>query len=167
MPIRILLAGAERLDDIEDVWHSLHEHHLAVDHGRNAAIRERRQTWQLRRADFAHALAQPDAFLILASDEDAEGLIAGFALVHFHENDNWRVHGDRYAELDSLAVLPGYRGHGLGRKLMAAVYGRVRELGVAEISFLVVEQNTEARRFYEKEGFLPWHVTYFGPVPEA
>ena len=156
-------AGAERLDDVESVWHTLHDHHVAIDHERNARIREQRQTWEMRRTDLAKALAQEDAFLVLAEEADA---IVGFALVHFRPNENWRVHGERFGELETLAVLPDHRGEGIGRGLMDKVYERMRELDVAELSIVVVERNADARRFYEREGFLPWHTTYFGPIPD-
>jgi len=162
MTITYGYAGAERLDDVEAVWRTLHDHHIAIDHERNASIREGRQTWELRRSDFAKALAQPDAFLVLA--EDAGGVV-GFALVHFRPNENWRVHGDRFGELETLAVRPDLRGNGVGRELMQHVYERMRALEVAELSIVVVERNEDARRFYEREGFLAWHTTYFGPVP--
>lgn len=154
-------AGLERLDDVEAVWRTLHDHHVSVDHERNAQIREQRQTWELRRTDLAKALAQPDAFMVLAEDDG----VVGFALVHFRPNENWRVHGERFGELETLAVLPSHRGQGIGRELMRHVYERMRGLGVAELSIVVVERNEDARRFYEREGFLPWHVAYFGPVP--
>ena len=163
MKVRIVVAaGADRLDEIEPVWESLHAHHVAIEHERNAGIRATRQTWELRRKDFEYALSTPDGFLTLA---EIDGKVVGFALVHFRANHNWRVHGERFAELETLAVLPEHRGKGIGRRLMETVYVRMRTLGVEELSVVVVEQNEDARRFYEAEGFLPWHVTYFGPIP--
>ena len=163
--IEIVLAGAERLDEIAPVWASLHEYHISIEHERNSEIRAARQTWEARRADFEYALSTPGAFMALAQESDRR--VVGFAVVHLRANHNWRVHGERFAELETLAVLPGYRGKGIGRRLMAAAYDQIRAEGVEELSIVVVEQNADARRFYEAEGFLPWHVTYFGPIPGA
>lgn len=162
--IELSIVGPERLDDVEPVWWSLHEHHMAVEHGRNAAIRGERQTWELRRPDLAYALSTPDGFMVLAT---AEQRAVGFAVVHLRANHNWRVHGERYAELETLALLPEYRGQRIGSQMMEAAYERLRALGIEELSIVVVEGNEPARRFYERKGFLPWHVTYFGPIPAA
>ena len=112
--IRISVAGVDRLDDVEAVWWSLHEHHMAVEHDRNARIRGERQTWDVRRQDLAYAVSSPDGFLVLADDVEADGTatVVGFAVVQLRDNHNWRVHGDRFAELETLAVLPAYRGRG-------------------------------------------------------
>jgi amino-acid N-acetyltransferase len=53
------------------------------------------------------------------------------------------------AELVSLAVSPGHRGKGLGRKLVEACMKEARELGVRRIMSLTYEQ-----RFFEKLGFV-------------
>ena len=166
--VRIFVADSARLDEVEAVWRTLHQHHVDLDHERNSRIRDERQTWELRREDWRKELASADAFLVLAVDTaDDPATVVGFAVVYFRDNDNWRVHGPRYGVLETLAVEPTYRGAGLGQRIMATVYGRMRELEVAELSVVVVERNEDARRFYEREGFLPWHVTYFGPIPEV
>ena len=166
--VRIFVADTARLDEVEEVWRTLHQHHVDLDHERNARIRDERQTWELRREDWRKELASTDAFLVLAEDASDDGpRVVGFAVVYFRENDNWRVHGARYGVLETLAVEPAYRGGGLGQRIMSTIYERMRELDVAELSVVVVERNADARRFYEREGFLPWHVTYFGPIPEV
>lgn len=66
-----------------------------------------------------------------------------------------------YAELEApgslyisaLAVRPGYRGNGIGRRLLEAARQRARALGLEQLSLLCFAANTEARRLYEREGF--------------
>ena len=165
--VRIVEVPIERLDEVEPVWRTLHDHHVSLEHDRHARIRDARQTWELRREDFRHQLATPDAFLVIAEDAATQpASVAGFAVVHLRDNDNWRVHGPRYAVLETLAVLPEYRGRRIGHRLMEAIYERMRALGVPELNIVVVERNDDAKRFYEREGFLPWHVSYFGPIPD-
>ena len=59
----------------------------------------------------------------------------------------------RVGHITSLHVLPHLRGHGYGRTLMDHVCAEFRRRGFAEVTLWVLEENREARRFYEKRGF--------------
>jgi len=164
--VRIVWAGPERIGDLEPLWKSLYGHHRSVDPMiPGVALRGEEESWSLRRAEYVQWLAEPDAFALIAEEE--EGRAVGYALVHFREQDDSRVTGGRFGELESLAVLPEARGRGIGTALMAAVYRELRALGVGELEIGVLVTNDGARRFYEREGFRPWLVKYFGPLPEA
>ena len=66
-----------------------------------------------------------------------------------------------YAELEvsgslyiaGLALLPGHRNRGIGRRMLAAARQRAREAGAGELSLLCLESNAGALRLYEREGF--------------
>lgn len=66
-----------------------------------------------------------------------------------------------YAELElpgslyvaGLAVMPAFRGQGLGSKLLGAARRKARALGLDQLSLLCLEQNEGARRLYERSGF--------------
>ena len=158
--VRIGRAGAERLDELEPLWLSMHEHHLSV--GSQIALRAPSETWPLRRAEYVTWLAEPDAFVMIA---DEDGRAIGYALVDHRDTDDVRVTGARFGVLKSLGVLPEARGRGVGTALMRSVYGELRRLGIGELEIGVLVANDGARRFYEREGFLPWAIEYFGPVP--
>jgi ribosomal protein S18 acetylase RimI-like enzyme len=154
--------GSDRLDEIEPIWRSLFEHHLANDDEELAAIRAERQTWSGRRAGFERIL-RADGFLFLAEVDDHA---VGYVIVEVLDGaGNWRIAGNRYANLESIAVLPDVRGAGVGTALMRGVYRRLAELDITEMTTQVVEGNDPARRFYEREGLRPWTVNYFGRVP--
>ena len=55
--------------------------------------------------------------------------------------------------LHDLAVLPEYRGQGVGSRLLQAVDERARELGCCKTTLEVIESNESARRLYERMGF--------------
>jgi ribosomal protein S18 acetylase RimI-like enzyme len=55
--------------------------------------------------------------------------------------------------LSALAVLPPYRGQGLGSRLLAAARERARRLGCPALSLICFAQNEGAKRLYEREGF--------------
>jgi GNAT superfamily N-acetyltransferase len=54
--------------------------------------------------------------------------------------------------LHDLAVIPEYRGCGVGRKLLAAVEEKARALGCTKVTLEVLEANP-ARKLYESMGF--------------
>lgn len=162
--LRIVRAGPERIDDLEPLWKSLHAHHRTVPPALpGIPMREVDDTWPRRRAEYEEWLAEPDAFVLIA--EHGEGPV-GYALVHFHRpaDDCW-VTRERFAELESLAVLPEARGRGIGGALMREVYAELRRIGVRELVIGVLATNERALRFYEREGFRPWMVKYFGAIP--
>jgi ribosomal protein S18 acetylase RimI-like enzyme len=55
--------------------------------------------------------------------------------------------------IHDLAVLPEYRGQGIGRELLAAVDRKAVELGCGKVTLEVQENNTLARQLYEQTGF--------------
>jgi len=55
--------------------------------------------------------------------------------------------------IHDFAILPQYRGRGLGRHLLRAVEAKALELGCCKITLEVQEKNVRARRVYERAGF--------------
>ncbi len=55
--------------------------------------------------------------------------------------------------LHDLAVLPEYRGRGIGQRLLAAVEAKARQLGCCKVTLEVQENNDRARRVYGEAGF--------------
>ncbi len=71
----------------------------------------------------------------------------------------------RIGIVDDNAVLPEYRGRGIGAQLLAQVLQLLEEAGMefAQVSTGLDEPYAPARRMYERQGFEPLHrsVTYF------
>src|SRR4051812_3159345 len=55
--------------------------------------------------------------------------------------------------IHDLAVLPEYRGRGIGRRLLEAVERKARELGCCKLTLEVQEKNRKAKGVYEAAGF--------------
>lgn len=55
--------------------------------------------------------------------------------------------------IHDLAVLPEYRGHGIGKSLLLAVDEKARELGCGRVTLEVQSNNTRAKSLYEAIGF--------------
>lgn len=66
-----------------------------------------------------------------------------------------------YAELEApdslyisgIAVLPPYRGQGLGSRMMLAMHERARAAGLARLSLIAFAANTASVRLYERLGY--------------
>lgn len=64
--------------------------------------------------------------------------------------------------LGRLAIAPAHRGAGLAKRLIWELVALgSRALAVREVSLFVLQDNTQARRCYEKQGFV--YVEYPGP----
>lgn len=161
--VRIVKAGIERIHDLEPLWRALHAQHLSVDPGLpGIPMRTPEESWERRRRLYQAWLSEKDAFLLTA---EHHGKTVGYVLAHMHEaEESWDTHG-RFGVLESIAVLPEMRGRGVGGKLMSALYAELRRLGVSVLNIGVVATNEGARRFYERQGFIPWLVQYLGEVP--
>jgi GNAT superfamily N-acetyltransferase len=57
--------------------------------------------------------------------------------------------------IHDLAVLPDWRGRGVGRLLLRAVAEWARAHDCCKLTLEVLDHNTRARGLYESEGFLP------------
>ena len=58
-------------------------------------------------------------------------------------------------EIYGFYVHPEHWGTGVGRQLMERVLEAMRERGLERVTLNVVEANTRARAFYERQGFVP------------
>ncbi|OBH83795.1 acetyltransferase [Mycobacterium scrofulaceum] len=58
-------------------------------------------------------------------------------------------------ELMALYVDPAHVGAGVGALLLTAARARLRAVGVTEAALWVLDANTRARRFYERDGWRP------------
>ncbi len=162
--VRIVRGGVERISDLEPLTRSLWRHHVTVDPGiPGIPPRDEDGWWTIRSDRYRGWLAEPDAFLLLAEDGDEP---VGYALVTIHGIDDSHLTGDRFAELQSLAVRDDRRGDGIGTTLLHQVYREVRAVGVEEMAIGVMVSNAAAQRLYEREGFRPWLTINLGKVPD-
>jgi GNAT superfamily N-acetyltransferase len=161
--MRIVRAGIERIDELQPLWESLHEHHATVaPHLEELGpVRAADQSWAVRRELYEEWLAEPDAFVLLA-EVNREPI--GYALVHLRgPEETWET-GERIGVLETLTVLPDERGRGVGSALFERIYAELRQLGVTELQVAVISKNAAALRFYERHGLLPFTVSFMGRV---
>ena len=154
-------SSPERLDAVEPLWNALHAHHAEITPallGRVPA-REAGEAWRRRRAKYERWLADPDSFFVIAEDD---GEPVGYAFVTVGPGyASWST-GKRLAELQTLSVLPGRRGAGIGESLLDAAWARLAELGVEDMAIVAATTNLGSHRFYERHGFERGFVVYYG-----
>jgi GNAT superfamily N-acetyltransferase len=96
--------------------------------------------------------AHPTALVLLAfHDGRAVGIaVCFFGFSTFQARPLLNVH--------DLAILPEWRGHGIGRALLAAVEERARARGCGKLTLEVQDENRRARRLYDAFGFVDFEV---------
>ncbi|MDH3507261.1 MAG: ribosomal protein S18-alanine N-acetyltransferase [Gammaproteobacteria bacterium] len=127
MKIRLGLARATEVPKLAAMARSLVEHGLP-------------HTWDEQR--LCRCLANSDYVALVARDGKR---IAGFAVMEFLE---------RRAHLALMAVDAAYQGHGVGRALLAWLEETARTAGTFLIHLEVRAGNVDARKFYERVGFI-------------
>lgn len=90
---------------------------------------------------FRESLDLPHAIFLVAEDETQ---ILGYCGMYqvFHEGD-----------ITNIAVLPQYRGMGIGGSLLEAVIACAAERGIVDITLEVRESNIQAIHLYSRFGF--------------
>ena len=82
---------------------------------------------------------------------EADGRAIGYVAAT-SEFSTWSA--SEFLHMDCLFVREGYRGLGVGAALMATLVGFGRERGYAKVQWQTPDWNTEAERFYRREGAL-------------
>jgi GNAT superfamily N-acetyltransferase len=158
-------AGVEDLGVLEPLWNALQAHHSRIlpKLGSQTPARPIADSWDCRRRRYEAWLATKDSFFLIA--EEGERAV-GYAFVTVGSPfAGWTT--GRLASLETLSVLPDRREAGIGSELLAATWQRLTERGVKEMSITAVITNADAHRFYERHGFEPSLVVFYGKCPTA
>jgi ribosomal protein S18 acetylase RimI-like enzyme len=155
-PWTLRAGGATDLDLVDPLWVAVHQRHIeSMPH--LAPYVSDADTWRARRTLYERLLTQPDTLLLLASVD--ENLI-GYGLTHVMPvadswiEDTWAT-GDRIGEIESLSVLPEYRGSGLGTELLDRLEAHLHGLGIDDLILGALAGNDAAIRLYERRGYQP------------
>lgn len=106
--------------------------------------------WNDPQADFALALATPSSTILLIRDGAA---MVGSVMVGFDGHRGWVYY---------LAVAPGARRAGMGRRLMAAAEDWLRGQGAPKIQLMIRDDNAAALDFYAALGLERQKVVTLG-----
>ncbi len=158
--------AVEDLAALEPAWNALQAHHAEIspDLGPGTPARATADAWRIRRSKYERWLRDPDTFFVIA---EAAGQPVGYACVTLGMPFAGWATGDRIAELETLTVLAGQRGKGVGASLLEAAWKRLAELGVEDMTITTAATNVDAQRFYERQGFSRRFAIYYGKSPAS
>ncbi len=152
--------GAGEIELMAPLWLALQDHHAAITPSLvHANVRDAAESWRRRREKYERWLEQPDTFVAVA---ERAGCQVGYAFVTIGPGFASWASGERLAELETLSVLPGEQGNGIGTLLLDFVAGRLMEIGIDEMVVTSATTNTDAHRFYARRGLKPAFVVFFG-----
>lgn len=157
--MRVSVSAGE-LDLLEPLWGALQTHHAGVlpNLGDQTPARSRAESWVRRRERYVRWLSDDETFILLAEGSDGP---VGYAFVTVGGGyAGWRT--GRLAELQTLSVLPQYRGVEIGGRLLEGVWSRLEERGIEEMAITTALANVDSHRFYERHGFQPAFLLYYG-----
>ena len=101
------------------------------------------KTFDQRRAELLAKAATRLAVWLASADEKDIGYCVS------------TITADRIGEVDSLYVVPTYRGRGVGHGLMSRAMNWFGRQSIQSIVVEVISGNDAAQRFYARYGFLP------------
>jgi ribosomal protein S18 acetylase RimI-like enzyme len=160
-------AGAERIGELEPIYRTLYEHHVAIAAWRPAPERGLAAAWQRRRGRYEATLSTSDGILLVAErDGRVVGALVGEVEDPADGSDVFAV-PTRIAHVHDLAVLPDAQSRGLGRALMARFERELHERDVVDYGLDVMPGNESALRFYESLGFEIANLTLRKHLPGA
>jgi ribosomal protein S18 acetylase RimI-like enzyme len=159
-PVDIVRLSPERLDELEPLWASLVEHQYSLTPHLATRARPVSDSWRDRRALERRWLEEEPQSFVLGAELD--GALVGYAFVRVISGNTSASLSisDPHAELATLSVRADVRGRGIGRTLTRAVHAELRRIGVRDVTIGVITTNSDAVRFYEREGAVPF-VTVF------
>jgi ribosomal protein S18 acetylase RimI-like enzyme len=97
---------------------------------------------------WANRIADPDWPVFIIDDGGESVAFCQMIPTKDPDDDPTKV-----GHITSLHALPHLRGRGYGTALVDHVRAEFRKRGFAELTLWVLEENLQARRFYEKYGF--------------
>lgn len=131
---RATSADAERLSVVQtETWKSSYRHIFPAEFLDGLVVR--RERWVER---MVGGLAVHVA--------EVDHLIAGYCTVAPADDAGW-------GELRAIYVHPAHQGAGLGSELLSAGLEELRRAGFAQALLWVIDQNRQARSFYENRGW--------------
>ena len=150
------VATAADLHLVEPLWIAVHHRHTETMPELAPFVGDD-ESWAARKELYEEFLAKPDTLLLLAFDGSAAigyGLAHVMAVEDSWVPDTWQT-GQKIGEVESLSVLPQYRGSGLGSVLLDRLEAHLRDRGARDLILGVVPGNDDAIRLYQRRGYRP------------
>ena len=148
--------GVADLDQLGPLWVAVHHQHQRAMPELSPYVDDD-ATWRERRSLYEELFRERDPVLLLGRCDDE---LAGYALGYTMPvagtwlADTWAT-GDLVGEVESLSVLPEFRGRGLGSRLLEELHQRLTDAGARDLIVGALAGNVDAHRLYERHGYRP------------
>lgn len=165
MEYEIVEIGPEEIGALREPLLELHAHEVKVQPALgHAPARSDDDYWQLYSSRFA-AWYRNGRGYCFAARETKTGRYLGFVFGIEKESDSaYDTGGERLGYVEEIAVLDSARGAGIGRALMDAVRGQLKQRGITSFKLSTVPGNNAAREFYARLGLQPAAELLIGEV---
>ena len=155
--VTISVGSVDEIPELREAFLSLHDHHRRIS--LVALTEPDERAWSARVATYRQYFDERRALLHVARvDERCRGY--AFTVLHDGSDDTFPM-GAGYAELYTLAVLPEYRGAGIGTSLLDAVDAVLEERGIPHLTVAVMASNEAAIRLYRRRGLQPGELIMY------
>lgn len=154
---KVELGGTAYVDEVRGLWLALHRHERRVAPTLPFVADE--LSWRRRRSLYIRRLELEQGFLVLARNQAG---VVGYAFVRLEQgSDDTFPLGERSAELYSLSVADGWRGQGIGTRLLDFVDAELESRGIHDLLVAVMVGNSDAQRLYERRGLQPAEIVLY------
>lgn len=155
--VEITDGSAAEIPELKAAFLSLHEQHRSLS--LVALTEPDERAWSERVATYERYFEEGVALLLLAR---LEGRCVGYAFTVLHQgSDDTFPLGAGYAELYTLAVLPTWRGTGIGTRLLDAVDRALDKAAIPNLTVAVMARNEAAIRLYRRRGLVPGELVMY------
>lgn len=135
---------------------------LRPEDDRNALSRIYEESWRfayngiipqdyldgIPKGQWAASADKPNISTLIVTENGGMIGTSSFCPSRFEDMEGW-------GEVVSIYLLPDFMGKGYGKRLFEEVLRELEEMGFRDIFLWVLEENTKAREFYERQGFVP------------
>jgi ribosomal protein S18 acetylase RimI-like enzyme len=107
-------------------------------------------------AQLEEIIHSPVTSLLLACDEDQDGLIVGVLTLVVY-----RTPAGVSAHIEDVVVDQAWRGHGIGEALTRSGMALAAEKGAKKIDLTSADWREAANRLYQRLGFVRWKTNFY------
>jgi ribosomal protein S18 acetylase RimI-like enzyme len=147
MPIQIRLANDDDYDLLVqmhvDSWRVAYKGLVPEKYLNEEVVEERQEHWKEKLPFQGQNRSTAIAY------DDTTGQSVGFVLSEYDQAVEKEM-----IYVDHLHVLPGWQGFGIGKKLLQNACDWTRSKDLKKVYLYVLEQNTQAIKFYENRGWI-------------
>ena len=151
MSYEIARAHIRDLPRVKPFWKAMLKSYVRLM-GDDLPVRDPGEAWARRHDEYHKWLNEGGGMIFLATDTETDQ-IAGYAAVKFTASGAAFDMGERFGELESLAVSEEAQGAGLGTQLIEACRKELEKREIRYWSLDVLAVNDDAQRLYERSGF--------------